>query len=84
MILKLDDRVYAKTEIIRCTILGTIKQSHEDKVLVIFDHPIKNKKSAWVARANCTPITPPKNIEVKNRKMKNRATRVIGGLEVIK
>ncbi len=84
MIINIGDRVFAKTDIMRCAILGTIKQEDDDRVLVHFDHSVRGVRSLWVSRSACSPIEAPKNIEVKNRKMKSRSRRVIDSLEVQK
>lgn len=78
---KLGDKVVAKTSIMRCGILGTIKQEDGDKVLVVFDHEIRGQSHAWVTRAQLKLSSPPDHIEVKNRILKNKAMKVIGGLK---
>ena len=80
----LGDRVLAKTDIMRCKILGTIRQIHNDKILVVFDHTIRGKGEAWVSRSLVYPAKTEEPIEVKNRKIKQQAKKVIDGLEVIK
>ena len=80
----LGDRVLAKTDIMRCKILGTVRQLHEDKVLVVFDHPMRGVDRSWVSRALVYPTKIEEPIEVKNRKIKEQAKKVIQGLEVIK
>ena len=77
---KLGDKVVAKTGIIRCGILGTIKQEDGDKVLIIFDHKIRGQSHAWVTRAQLKLSNPPDHIEVKNRILKNKSMK--GGLKV--
>ena len=84
MILKIGDRVFSKTQIMRCAILGTIHQEDGDRVLVVFDCKIRGVDRLWVRRAACKPVEEPKEIEVKNRKMKTAARRVINSLEVQK
>lgn len=84
MILNIGDRVFAKTDIMRCAIIGTIKQEDGDRVLVVFDFKIRGIASCWVSRSACRAVEEPKNIEVKNRKMKSQARRVIDSLEVQK
>ena len=84
MILNIGDRVFAKTDIMRCAILGTIRQEDDDRVLVVFDHTIRGRGEAWVSRSLCYPAKTEDPIEVKNRKIKEQAKKVINGLEVIK
>ena len=84
MIVSLGDRVLVKTEIIRCRILGTVQQIHDEKVLVVFDHPMRGRREVWAHRSACQATKTKDPIEVKNRKIKNHAKKVISGLEVIK
>ena len=81
---KLGDRVLAKTDIMRCKILGTVRHIHEDKILVVFDHTIRGQDRSWVSRSLVYPSKTEEPIEVKNRKIKEQAKKVINGLEVIK
>ena len=81
---KIGDRVLAKTDIMRCKILGTVQQIHEDKILVVFDHTIRGRGESWLSRSLCYPAKTEDPIEVKNRKLKEQAKKVISGLEVIK
>ena len=84
MILKLGDRVLVKTEIMRCRILGTVRQIHDEKVLIVFDHPMKGRREVWAYRSACQPEKREDPIEVRNRKIKEQAKKVISGLEVTK
>lgn len=79
--IKLGDRVYAKTSVMRCAILGTVQQSNDDRVLVVFDLTIRGKRQEWVQRAACQLVKPPTNIEVKNRKMKKHSDKILSALE---
>ena len=79
--IKLGDRVYAKTTIMRCAILGTVQQSNDDRVLVVFDFAIRGKRQEWVQRSACQMVKPPANIEVKNRKMKKHSDKILSTLE---
>ena len=79
---RIGDKVLAKTPIIRCGILGTIKQEDGDRVLVVFDHPIRGKSSAWVLRANLKLHKEIEHIEVKNRMLKNKSMKVIEELKI--
>lgn len=81
---KLGDRVLAKTDIMRCKILGTVRNIHEDKILVVFDHTIRGQDRSWVPRSLVYPSKTEEPIEVKNRKIKEQVKKVINGLEVIK
>ena len=81
---KIGDRVLAKTDIIRCKILGTVRQIHDDKIFVVFDHTMRGRRESWVPRASVYPVKVEDPIEVKNRKIKEHAKKVIDGLEVIK
>ena len=81
---KIGDRVLAKTDIIRCKILGTVRQIHDDKIFVVFDHTMRGRRESWVSRASVYPVKIEDPIEVKNRKIKEHAKKVIDGLEVIK
>ena len=80
----LGDRVLAKTNIMRCKILGTVQQIHDDKILVIFDHTIRGKSEIWLAQSLVFPVKQDESAEVKNRKLKQQAKKVINNLEVIK
>mgnify|MGYP003141585447 FL=1 len=78
--IKLGDRVYAKTSVMRCAILGTVQQSNDDRVLVVFDLTIRGKRQEWVQRSACQLLNPPTNIEVKNRKMKNHTDKILDSI----
>ena len=79
--IKLGDRVYAKTAIMRCAILGTVQQSNDDRVLVVFDFAIRGKRQEWVQRSACQLVKAPANIEVKNRRMKKHTDKILSTLE---
>ncbi len=79
--INLGDRVYAKTSVMRCAILGTVQQSNDDRVLVVFDFAIRGKRQEWVQRSACQLVKPPTNIEVKNRKMKKHSDKILSALE---
>ena len=81
MVIKIGDRVFAKTPLIRCAILGTITQDHDHKVNVKFDHPIKGRISCWVDRSACKPVHVPDHVEVRNRALKKNTTSIIEKLE---
>ena len=78
----LGDRVYAKTTVMRCSVLGTVQQSNDDRVLVVFDFAIRGQTQQWVQRSACKLVEGPKNIEVKNRRMKKHADRVLSDIKV--
>ena len=75
--INLGDRVYAKTTVILCAILGTVQQSNDDRVLVVFDFAIRGKRQEWVQRSACRLVKPPTNIEVKNRRMKKHTDKIL-------
>ena len=79
--IKLGDRVYAKTSVMRCSILGTVQQSNGDRVLVVFDLTIRGKRQEWVQRSACQLVEPPTNIEVKNHEMKKHSDKILSTLE---
>ncbi len=79
--IKLGDRVYAKTTVMRCAILGTVQQSNDDRVLVVFDFAIRGKRQEWVQRSACQLVKPPTAIEVKNRKIKKHSDKILSTLE---
>lgn len=81
MILNIGDRVFAKTDIMRCAIIGTIKQEDGDRVLVVFDFKIRGADRLWVRRVACKPVEEPKEIEVRNRKMKKHSDKILSALE---
>ena len=78
----LGDRVLAKTNIMRCKILGTVQQIHDDQILVVFDHTIRGKSEAWLARSLVFPVRQEEPVEVKNRKLKQHAKKAISKIEV--
>ena len=78
---KIGDKVLAKTQLIRCHILGTIKQSQGDKVLVDFDHPIKGNNHAWVLRSNLKTVKTIDHVEVKNNMLKAKSMNIIKGVK---
>ena len=80
--INLGDRVYAKTSVMRCAILGTVQQSNDDRVLVVFDFAIRGKRQEWVQRSACQLVKPPANIEVKNRRMKKHTDKILSGVDV--
>jgi len=84
MILNIGDRVFAKTKIMRCAILGTIKQEDEDRVFVVFDNKIKGVDRLWVERRACEYAGKPKAPKTQNKTIKAHANRVIDSLEVTK
>ena len=84
MILNIGDRVFAKTKIMRCAILGTIKQEDEDRVFVVFDNKIKGIDQLWVERRACQYAGKPKPAKTQNKAIKAHTSRVINSLEVTK
>ena len=79
--IKLGDRVYAKTSVMRCAVLGTVQQSNDDRVRVVLDLTIRGRRQEWVQRAACQLVKPPTDIEVKNRKMKKHSDKILSALE---
>ena len=81
MIINIGDRVFAKTKIIRCAILGTVQQTNEERILVVFDNPIKGIDRCWVERRACHHASKPKAPRTQNKAIKAHTSRIIDGLE---
>ena len=80
MVYKIGDRVFAKTQIIRCSILGTIIQEHNEKVNIKFDFPIKGKYSCWVNRSDIIIKKTESRTTYKNIKIKSTAAKIINSM----
>ena len=81
MIINIGDRVFAKTKIIRCAILGTVQQTNEERVLVVFDNAFKGVDRCWVERCACQHAGKPKAPKTQNKAIEAHTNRIIDGLE---
>ena len=77
MVFKIGDRVFAKTNLMKCSILGTIIQEHDERVNVRFDFPIRGRISDWVLRSNCMATKEKKIQSKKNKSLKKRADNIL-------